>query len=64
MTLPLKTHCDRCGLAQWLPARQAMAARRLECPRCGHRASTQRLALIKRRARERREPELELQIAS
>ncbi|MGI8609951.1 MAG: hypothetical protein ACR2MY_12100 [Candidatus Dormibacteria bacterium] len=60
MTLPLKTHCDRCGLPQWLPPRQAVAARRLHCPRCGHRASTSRLALIRQRAKERQEPELQL----
>ncbi|HEY8739352.1 MAG TPA: hypothetical protein VIN56_02005 [Candidatus Dormibacteraeota bacterium] len=60
MSLPLKTHCDRCGLPQWLAPRLAVGARRLECPRCGHRASAQRLALIRRRAKERREPELQL----
>ncbi|HXO67011.1 MAG TPA: hypothetical protein VN863_03355 [Candidatus Dormibacteraeota bacterium] len=60
MALPLRTHCERCGLAQWLAPRQASAIRRLQCPRCGHRASAQRLRFIRQRARNRREPELQL----
>jgi ribosomal protein S27AE len=60
MALPLRTHCDRCGLPQWLAPMPAISIRRLECPRCGHRASTQRLKLIRERARYRREPELKL----
>ena len=44
MSLPLRTHCERCALPQWLAPRQALTIRRLECPRCGHRASAQRLA--------------------
>jgi hypothetical protein len=39
---------------------QAISIRRLECPRCGHRASAQRLRFIRQRARYRREPELKL----
>jgi hypothetical protein len=47
-------------LPQWLAPVQAMSIRRLECPRCGHRASAHRLKLIRERARDRREPELKL----
>jgi ribosomal protein S27AE len=60
MALPFKIHCERCGLPQWLPPRQALRARRLECPRCGHRASAERLRLIRGRARTEQEPELRL----
>ena len=60
MPLPIKTHCDRCGLPQWLAPALATGARRLQCPRCGHRASPARLSYIRQRARARREPELKL----
>ncbi|MHB8507043.1 MAG: hypothetical protein ACYDGR_00125 [Candidatus Dormibacteria bacterium] len=60
MALPIKTHCDRCGYAQWLFVPLAERVRRLECPRCGHRASTAALKLIRERARERQQPQLRL----
>ncbi|HEV3234888.1 MAG TPA: hypothetical protein VG329_10105 [Candidatus Dormibacteraeota bacterium] len=60
MALPLKIHCQRCGLPQWLPPRQAAGARRLACPRCGHRASAEAVRHVRERARAQREPELKL----
>jgi len=60
MGFPVKVHCQRCGFPQWLASHQALAVRRLECPRCGHRASADRIRLVRSRARARREPELKL----
>ncbi|HEV3230817.1 MAG TPA: hypothetical protein VG245_01045 [Candidatus Dormibacteraeota bacterium] len=60
MALPLKVHCQRCGLPQWLVSRHAEVVRSLVCPRCGHRAAAARVRAIRERARTRREPELKL----
>jgi DNA-directed RNA polymerase subunit RPC12/RpoP len=60
MALPIKVHCERCGLPQWLPSRQAERVRSLVCPRCGHRAAAARVRAIRERARDRLEPELKL----
>jgi uncharacterized Zn finger protein (UPF0148 family) len=60
MALPLKIHCERCGLPQWLVTRQAARVRRLNCPRCGHRAASGKLRLIRQVAVEREQPELRL----
>ena len=59
-TGPLRTHCEMCGLAVWLPPRLAARLQDLRCERCHHHASPERLWLIRELAQARFEPELPL----